>query len=445
MTRWLAVVAAVACLGLVGDADAHVFRHCHEGVPAPASADDWLAGWNWACGCWGQFGFMGFTPPVAAATVTGTPATSGPAAPPTPGPGPSPQVTRPPTPPAAPGKLHVLLLVDDANPNAGPANKAGAALLEKTLRGGVPEDRLGKVETLSGSALTPDRIRARIIALGVRPQDAVVGYYSGAMDYDEPTRAYTLNPTGGGRFPRADLREALLARRAALTVLLTDAPAYRVLPEMLPPHQLPAGPFNLERLVFQNRGIVDVHAAAAGEMAFPRGGEGGLFTLAVVDELRRIAPDGPGVAWPSLVDRIRATTDRLYVEYRRAVLSSDKVSAEDKRVYREQAHQTPTVLTPLDQVRPVAPPAGSKPAATSPRAAEIVVHVPAGAKVFVEERPTRQTGPDRHFETAELLPGRAYTYAIRAEQDRGGRTVSQTKRVTVRAGERATVRFEWAY
>jgi hypothetical protein len=53
----------------------------------------------------------------------------------------------PPVPPVRPpkpaGKVHALLLVDDANKDTGVPNKAGAALLEKLLREGLPADRLG--------------------------------------------------------------------------------------------------------------------------------------------------------------------------------------------------------------------------------------------------------------------------------------------------------------
>jgi uncharacterized protein (TIGR03000 family) len=206
---------------------------------------------------------------------------------------------------------------------------------------------------------------------------------------------------------------------------------------MLPPYQPAEGAFSLDRLLFQYRGVVDVHAAGYGETAFPRGGEGGLFTLAVVDELRRLRDSTAD--WRAVFDRIKSTTDRMYVEYRRAVLTSDKVPADDKRVYREQPHQTPVAITRIDQVNPLPPP----PLPTAPATATILVHVPAGAKVFVEDRPTVQGGTDRYFETAKLLPGRSYTYAIRAQEDREGRATSQVKRVTVRAGETAEVRFSW--
>ena len=349
--------------------------------------------------------------------------------------------TRPTKPQPGPSRLHVILLVDDTNKDAGPANKAGAALLERTIRAGIADNRLGAIETVSGPDLTPDRIKARILALGVRPQDTVMGFYTGAAEYDDATRSYMLTPNRGSRFRRSDLKDWLVERGAALTVLLTDAPAYRVIPEMLPPLQFPTGAYSVQRLMFDNHGIVDLHAAAATETAFPRDSEGGLFTLAVVDYLRGLKPDGPAPTWPALLDRVGKTTDQMYVDYRRAVLKSNKVSADDKRVYREQAHQTPTALTPIDKVKPVPPPA-TKVQANS-EAAEIVVRVPDKTRLFIEDRPTHLQGTVRHFVTARLQPGRAYTYSIRAELDLGGRALKQTKRVSVKAGETVTVRFDW--
>jgi uncharacterized protein (TIGR03000 family) len=438
MSRWQAVVVAVAAFVVLGPAGKSRGTICHRwrtscAVEAPVAesgvAEDWSSGYAV------DFGFAAAPPQAKAVTQPTHPNT---------GTRPTTPTVQMPTTPAIPARLHVLLLVDDGNPDSGPANKAGAALVEKTLRAGVPADRIAAVESLAGSALNPERIRNRITALGVRPQDTIVCFVSSAADADEPSRAFNFTPTAGGRFSRSELRDLLLARQVALTVLLTDAPAFRVVPEMVPPlPQEAAGPFSLTRLLFGNRGLVDVHAAAAGEVAFPRDSEGGLFTLALVDQLRQIKADGPEVTWPALMDRVRAETDRMFVDYRRAVLSSDKVSVENKRVYREQSHQTPTARSPLEQVKPAPQPAGPK-AATAAATAEIVARVPAGTNLFVEGRATVQTGTVRHFETAGLQPGRDYTYTIRAELDRGGQKLTQEKKVTVRAGETKDVRFEWA-
>ena len=429
MSRWQSIVFAVVLFGPVVTGEARVFHPCRTGFSPPPA--DGVASGDWSNGYEVDFAYAVVSPKAGKGQAISVNPRPGNNTSPTP---------RPVTPPASPARLHVLILVDDTNKDAGPANKAGAALFERTIRAGIPADRLSTVETLSGPAMTLDKVRTRISALGVRPQDTVIAFYTGAAEYDEPTRSYTLTPAGS-RIRRAELRELLLKRGAALTVLLTDTPAYRVVPEMVPPYQPPSGPFSLDRLVFQNRGVVDLQAAAASEVAFPRDGEGGLFTLALVEELHQLKADGPDPTWPALVERVRGATDRLYVDYRRAVLGSDKVSSDEKRAYREQPHQMPAALTPLAKVTPAPPPAGA-PVATAPRTAEIVVRVPVAAKVFVEDRPTKQRGVERLFETAELQPGRTYTYTIRAELVRDGRTVSETKRVTVRAGESTQVRFE---
>jgi uncharacterized protein (TIGR03000 family) len=431
MSRWSAALVAIGFFCSIDGADARGFHGCQTNFAVSAPTDGVGSG-DWSVGYTVDFAYAAAPPgtigKTGAASQTGTP---------------TPPSGRPTTPPVPAPRLHVLLLVDDTNKDAGPANKAGAALFERTIRAGVPEGKIGTIETVSGAALTPERIKARILALGAKPQDTVIGFYTGAADFDEPTRSYILTPANGARISRTDLKDWFLNRGAALTVLLTDSPAFRVLPEMLPPLPDVPGSYSLETLLFRNRGSVDVHAAAATETAFPRDGEGGLFALALVGALRTVKADGPEPIWPALVDQVRAATDQLYVDYRKAVLTSDKVSADDKRVYRDQLHQTPTALTPLDRVKPAPAPPVAKPT-NNPQMAEIIVRVPAGAKVFVEDRPTTSTGPERHFETADLQPGRTYTYSIRAELDRDGKVLTDTKKATVKAGEKLEVKFEWS-
>jgi uncharacterized protein (TIGR03000 family) len=436
MKRWLAVLAtlaAVSYFGYVRESDARGLRRgraaacrpCPPPCPAPV----------WWCSA----------PEPAAAPVAPVPPPPTAVAPPETTP--TPEVTTPPAPPPppppaaeAPGKLHALFLVDDTNKDTGVPNKAGATLLERVLRAGLPAARLGTVETLTGEAVTRDRVRATLAALAVGPRDALVCYYAGAATYNEAARTYLLTPAAaaGAGLPRDDLRAALLDRHAQLTVLLTDTTSNPALPEMLPPLPAPAGPAQLEALFFRNRGVVDLQAAAASENAFPRGNEGGLFTLALVEELTRRRPGGPPASWPALVDEVRATTDRLYKDFRRAVLASDKVADDDKRPYRDQPAQTPTTLTPLDQVSPVAPPSAPTDAGEP---ALILVRIPAGATLFIEDRPTEQTGATRRFETPDLEPGRVYTYTLRAELPRGDGTATETHKVSVSAGETAQVSF----
>jgi uncharacterized protein (TIGR03000 family) len=413
----LGVIAAVVYFGYVRESEARALRRCRSLTCQPCVPADCLA-------LGPQAG-----PPSGGVTVPGT------GLPPS---GVTGGAARPPQPtPRPPGKLHALLLVDDANKDTGVPNKAGAALLEKLLREGIPAQRLGTVVTLAGDAVTPDSVRARLAELNVGSDDTLVAYYAGAAIYNENTRSYLLTPAAaaGTSLPRSELRTELLLQKARLTVLLTDTPATTALPDMVQPLPALEGPFRLDGLLLRHRGIVDLHASAANESAFTRGNEGGLFTLALARELAKAKAD---TTWPALVDTVRAETDRLYKEFRRDVLRSDRIPDAVKRAYREQTAQTPTALTPLDQVGPV-PPGSESPAPEAGQPADLVVYLPEGVRLFIEDRPTRQTTAERRFETPPLEPGRVYTYTLRAEQP--GAAAAETKRVQVRAGEVVAVRF----
>ena len=194
--------------------------------------------------------------------------------------------------------------------------------------------------------------------------------------------------------------------------------------------------------------MIDLNASAASETAFPRGNEGGLFTLALVQELAK----GPAT-WASAAAGATATLDRLYKQYRAAVLMSDTVPADEKRAYREQASQTLTPLSPIDPTSatpaildvPTLPqPAGEtiRTLNAPPRPAEIVVRLPAGARLLIDGQPTKQTAAERRFETPDLKAGKTYAYTLVAEFETDGKPVVREQRVEVRAGEEKAVVIE---
>jgi uncharacterized protein (TIGR03000 family) len=74
--------------------------------------------------------------------------------------------------------------------------------------------------------------------------------------------------------------------------------------------------------------------------------------------------------------------------------------------------------------------------------AHITVRLPdRDARVWFEDQLTSQSGAVRTFESPELTSGQEYMYTIRAEWREGGRTVTQTRRVYLHAGDRVTVDF----
>ena len=108
-------------------------------------------------------------------------------------------------------------------------------------------------------------------------------------------------------------------------------------------------------------------------------------------------------------------------------------------------------MSPVDPS--VAPPAGAAPMAPAPapgtttsntRADGLLsVNVPQDAKVFVNGQATTSTGENRQYVSRDLNTGFNYTYEVRAELVRDGRTVEQVKKIDVRAGETANLAFDF--
>jgi uncharacterized protein (TIGR03000 family) len=349
---------------------------------------------------------------------------------------------------AKPSRLYALLIVGSEDKDSGAAHAAGAKAFAGLLQSGLPKDRV-EVSQLAGKDVTADAVRKRLAALSATAADTLVVGYFGPGVYDDAAKDLVLT-LPSGNLPRGQVRAALLDKKARLTVLFTDPADSRAVPDKaLPALPEPAAGPALERLFFRGRGVVDLQAAAVGERAFVRGDAGGLFTLAFVREAGKAA-DAAG--WQEVFDATRKSTDALYKELRLAVLLSERLSPALKKTYRDQMAQTPVALTPLGGVTIEAavpfPPIEvasepPPPSADAPRkSADLVVRLPADARLFVDGRATEQSGPKRTFETPDLRVGKAYSYEVKVVAVRGTFTVAETRRVTVRAGETTAVDFD---
>jgi uncharacterized protein (TIGR03000 family) len=67
--------------------------------------------------------------------------------------------------------------------------------------------------------------------------------------------------------------------------------------------------------------------------------------------------------------------------------------------------------------------------------ATIILNVPADARVTFNGQATTSRSTSRTFVTPTLQPDRQYFYDVTAEVDRGGRTVTLSRRIAVRAGQ----------
>jgi uncharacterized protein (TIGR03000 family) len=72
----------------------------------------------------------------------------------------------------------------------------------------------------------------------------------------------------------------------------------------------------------------------------------------------------------------------------------------------------------------------------------IEVKLPASdADVWFDGNRTSRTGVVRQFQTPPLVIGRAYKYEVRALWNVGGKEIKETRKVTVKAGDRVSVDF----
>jgi uncharacterized protein (TIGR03000 family) len=79
--------------------------------------------------------------------------------------------------------------------------------------------------------------------------------------------------------------------------------------------------------------------------------------------------------------------------------------------------------------------------ALAPDRAKVIVQLPADAKLYVDEQPIKASAERQTFSTPRLERGQTYFYDVRVEAVRDGKTVVDSKRILVRAGEEVTVSF----
>jgi uncharacterized protein (TIGR03000 family) len=105
-------------------------------------------------------------------------------------------------------------------------------------------------------------------------------------------------------------------------------------------------------------------------------------------------------------------------------------------------------MAPTPPMGPGAPVAPKPPAPGStyaqPDAGYLLVSVPTDAKVFVNGHATTSTGAERQYVSRGLEDGQRYSYEVRAEITRDGKTVTETKVAQLTAGGMANVSFSFA-
>lgn len=328
---------------------------------------------------------------------------------------------KPPVMPLTAARIHLLTLVDSDVKELGKVHTAGADLITNLLKAGIRGERFGKVIRLGSAELVPNTITQAIKDLEAAPDDTIVVYYAGAVEFDETSMGFKLTPSQApNKWPREELKKALDAKNVRLVVLLSDSASERVLADPSSKPELPEpGPTVLEKWFFGYKGIVDVHSCSAGEFAAARGSAGGCFTLAFVREFGR-----PAGSWADMLEGVKFATNNLFKSYRLDVLRSDDLAPAAKATYRNQESQIPAMLTPIENVKPAGSGAQSVPTLTPPivltlqresKPAQLQLRVPAGAAVWIDGQQTAQVGPERLFETSPIETDQNRECEIRME------------------------------
>jgi uncharacterized protein (TIGR03000 family) len=84
---------------------------------------------------------------------------------------------------------------------------------------------------------------------------------------------------------------------------------------------------------------------------------------------------------------------------------------------------------------------GTSGRAVAPDRAKVIVQLPAGARLYVDDQAIKTTSDNQTFSTPRLERGLTYFYEVRAEVVRDGKPVVESRRVLIKAGQEVTVSF----
>lgn len=247
-------------------------------------------------------------------------------------------------------RVHLLVAGDTLDRNVGKAIDRDLGNIVITFFILLREGQLDHAR-LSGGDVTAENILNAVERFRVQPDDAVVFYWGGHGAFDSDGQ-YLQMPKGGNLY-RSTLLGAMKKKQARLIVLLTDCcNEYSDQGTGKPPIS-PSSPDPrrgtsplFDELFFKARGVVDVNAAAQGEVALGTK-EGGLFTLSLAYMMpgRRSADDdGSGepfgvfwhhaqqrTPWQTVIQESRRQVQELFEQ-----VSPDGLAGRDGKVYHRQ-------------------------------------------------------------------------------------------------------------
>ena len=237
---------------------------------------------------------------------------------------------------------------------------------------------------LQGSRASSANVWKAISKLDVGPDDTLMFYFSGHGSNDgKRSLLYAVDEVD---LDRARLERELLAKKARLTLILTDAcnsfidDDARSRAFMGAQKRAPDFTAEWTSLFVTQRGVVHIAAASPGEYAWSDNDEGGAFTHSLVDEglLKR-----PGATWSDVFEQSKKRTMASFNAFprqQRAKLLEEGISSQTPKAYKlsvQDAGDAPASTPTAPDVRPPPPPppaAGKVVVTNGAKAATVFVH-----------------------------------------------------------------------
>jgi hypothetical protein len=231
--------------------------------------------------------------------------------------------------PAPAATIRVLLIAQTADPCIGASTAVSLRRMREALLN-VPSIRSQDVQVLWGADVQADRILSAVQTMPVGPTDVVFCYYTGHGAYDP--RGNGSDPSGGhflqlptGDLARATLMQALLAKNARLTVLITDS--CNVGSEFRP--RLPRRTVQalepsysvLDALFRGYVGVVDLNGSARDQFGWGSPDIGGWFTDAFLSSAQEPIAATSMPTWPEFIARAADQTSRTFSARKVQILS----------------------------------------------------------------------------------------------------------------------------
>ncbi len=236
--------------------------------------------------------------------------------------------------------LKALLVLDTSDRDLAAGVRKDHRNLTSILVNSIPKDRL-EITELAGNSITAEQVLTHYKNLKVGPDDALLFYYSGHGSI-RTGKGHTLElQKGTSPLYRTELVSAMTARKAALTVLMTDCCSNRFAltdansvegksQVVKPPATL--APLT-RKLFFQTRGLVDI-TAATNDIAWGDDFLGGYFTNAVCRTALR--SKDKELSWKEFHASVGKETIAIHVDSIRRGIA--------ERPDKGQYYQTPAAL-----------------------------------------------------------------------------------------------------